>query len=264
MNVSNTLLVGFKEYLKQKTCGKFLQAMYVDKTIKIRDEDQSDEIKAGKYFEFLVIKTKNRDGSEPAPILTATGKVAAITNHVKGQVDNFKAIYSQFKILETSKVLEVEIDGIKYKGILDVLVEMSKIPAIRDIKVSGMIANKWEVGGWECLTGNGFAIPEKKHLDQAKMYAWLWYELTGEIVDFYFDIFSNTNPDDCKTIKIRFTEEAILGFREDTIGLAKMLVEELKTGLKAIPELQRCNKCPLSGDCKDRTYTPEIEEYFIS
>jgi len=260
-NITQSILTAYKEYLNQKACGIQVQKIYIEKTAKFED---SEETLAGKWFEFMAIGTKNRDGSEPLPVVTAAkGVPAAITKHLTGQLINFKNIYSDVEILEKSYVVTLEVDGYKFKGIFDVLAKNKQYGThIRDIKCSGHIDNKYDSFGWDCLLGNGAFLPEKKHINQAKFYAWLWYEMTGENPIFVFDIFSNKNPDSCATKELKFSDEAIESYRSEYVKLTQKLDEELKTGLKPLPEMNRCCKCPILN-CEFKTNKPDVEQYFI-
>lgn len=260
-NITTSILTAYKEYLNRKACGIQVQKIYIEKTVSF---EESEEVRAGKWFEFMVLGTKNRDGSEPSPVFTASkGVPAAITKHLTGQIENYNNIYSSITKIETSKILEVEYNGYKFKGILDVLAKNTEYGIhIRDIKCTGFLNNKYDSFGWDCFLGNGTFLPEKKHINQAKFYTWLWFELTGEIAVFVFDVFSNNNPNECSIKKISFSKEAIYSFKDNYIMLTEKLDNELQVGLKAVPEMNRCKKCPVL-DCEHKTLLPEVEEYFV-
>ena len=259
MNVSNTLLNAYRDYKKMNACGKEITEVYVNKSTIF---ETSETQQAGQWFEYKATGEALRDGIIPEPVKTKSGLAAAITKHLTGQYDNFKRIYKNLEITHTGEVLEYEENGINYKGILDVVAESEEIGRhIRDIKTTGLIDNIWEATGWGMLMGDEYK-PKKKHLNQAIIYTCLWYKLTGEIIPFYFDVFSNKNPNDCKIVKIVIDEHEIDIHWGDIVKLSTELSEELKKGLTPRPDMKRCRKCPVI-ECEHRTDLPEIETVYL-
>lgn len=265
-NISNTLVNAYTAYKKQEECGLRVQKVYIEKVVK---GTAGDAAKGGLWFEWQALFDHLPDEdkqNEPEQILTPkTGKPAAAMKHITAQLDNFKNIYEDIEIQEVQKVLETTIDGIKYKGIIDVLADKKEEGIhIRDVKLTGFLKNKWEEYGWESMQGNGGAIPEKKGLKQAKFYIWLWFHLTGELVPMYFDVFASNNSQDCKTIRVYVTEEGIEEIGNDIQNSALGIREEMKSGgLQPIPDMNRCNKCEFNPWCEHKTNKPRVEHVFI-
>lgn len=261
MNYSNSLLNAYRAYKKDAECGLLMQALYIDKSIPFGD---SDVVNAGIWFEYKATGQKLLNGDTPEPVLLKSNAEAAITKHLTGQLNNFNELYQDISILESGKELLVELNKRKFKGILDVLAESDdKGVHIRDIKTSGLLDNKREEGGWEMLEGEGAWIPEKKHINQAKMYIWLWFQLTGEIVPFVFDVFSNKNPNDFKVIQVNMDEDTLIYYEGKLLELCDELDADLKKGLEAKPHYKKCKACPLLEDCDKAVFIPESEMYYL-
>jgi len=265
-NISNTLINAYTAYKKNEECGLRVQKVYIEKVV---NSGSGAAMKGGLWFEWQALFDHLTDEDklkEPEQILTPkTGKPAAAMKNITAQLDNFKNIYQEIEIHEVQKVLETTIDGIKYKGIIDVLAETKEEGIhIRDVKLTGHLNNKWEEYGWEAMQGNGGAIPEKKGLKQSKFYVWLWFHLTGELVPMYFDVFASNNSDDCKTIRVYITEEGIEEIGSDIQNSALSIREEMKNGgLKPIADMNRCNKCEFNHWCEHKTNKPRVEHVFI-
>lgn len=264
VNYSNTILNAYRSYQQKKGCGKQIMEIYINKTVNFKT---SDEQQAGQWFEYITTGATLRNGVVPEPIILTKGGLAAISKHLEGQKVNFENIYSDIKIDSISKELIYEEGVRKFKAILDVLAYFNNETSehIRDIKTSGLLDNKWEDSGWEMLNGEGSYIPKKKHIYQAKFYIWIWFKLTGNIVDFYFDVFSNKNSNDCKTIKIKMDSDTLEYFETELMQLISELETDLKKGLKAYPDMKRCSKCPekLNKICEFKVNKPQLEEYYL-
>lgn len=261
MNYSNSLLNAYRAYLKDQECGLLLKARYIDKTIEFVT---SDVQQAGLWFEFMATGEKLRDGGEPEPVKTKSGALAAISKHLTGQLENFKEVYKDITIVDTGHEVVYDKDGRTFKGIYDVLAENGVLGThIRDIKASGLINDKRMEGGWVALEGDGPWIPVKKHIHQAKMYIWLWFNVTGEIAAFVFDVFSNVNPTEFKTIEIHMDEDTLNYYEKELLELCDSLDQELEEGLLPKAHYKRCGDCPLSEECEFRMNLPPIESYYL-
>lgn len=260
MNISNSTLNAYRDYKYGKACGLQVQAIYIDKTVKF---ERTDEQKAGMWFEYKATGATNLDGTVPEEITTKTGKTPAIIEHLTGQLENFKNIYANVEIENKGYLIKHELNNRKFIAILDVQGKMNEQIIIRDIKTTGLLDNKWEPSGWQDLMGNDSFIPRKKHLNQAQFYIWLFYQVTGEIVPFYFDVFSNKNPYDCKIFKIEMDESTLGYYEVNLIKTIENLELDLKKGLEAKPDVDRCRKCPLNSNCTFKTNLPEIENILL-
>lgn len=249
-NISNSLINAYTDYKNEKLCGKLFEAVYLKKTHQI---ETTEAMQYGKWFEFLCTGTLNRDGSEPEPVLLKTGKLNTESKRVKSQVDNFLKLYKD-KNYNSNLIFEHKINGKNFKGIFDIA-EVDKnfgLITIRDIKMTAVIDDKWSDYGW-------VDIENKKHINQAKFYIWLYWKKTNKIVPFYFDVFSRKNEYDFKIIKVEMSKTALIDFETYLMQAVEMLEFDIATGLIAYPTLKGCRECPLKKECDFFTDIPEVE-----
>lgn len=133
------------------------------------------------------------------------------------------------------------------------LIEPTKT-ALYDVKYTETKADDWR-NGW----GN---IDEKDTAKtQAAHYTYLYYELTGEWVPFYFLIFGKCGW--IKIVKMTLTPDG-LQFHKLAIAQAKELLNKfIKTKWKARPEYNRCLDCCFNSICDQKAVLPEIQEIYI-
>jgi len=252
-NISNSLLNRYQEYKNAELCGLRFKAVNIEKT---HSEFTTDAMNRGKWFEFLCTNAKNRDGSEPVPQTTAKGAFTADYQRIFNQKNNFDKIYKRGdKIYDSDLIMEQTIDGQNYKAIFDILeYDKEKKPiAIRDIKMTGVINDKWSEYGWVNITYS-------KHINQAKFYIWIYWKRTDIILPFYFDVFSTKNDKEFKMFKVKMDLSAIKEFEMYLFEAAKMIYFDIETGFIPYPDLMPCNFCPVRGDCKFFTDMPKIKE----
>jgi len=257
MNISNSLIKAYLDYKKETLCGKLFSAKYIEKIIPY---EESKDQQAGKWFEFQATGALPLNGKEPQEVRTSKGS-AAITKHLEGQLANFRTIYADINIQETNFKVETTIDNQRYLAYLDVICENM----IRDIKTTGHINNFKDHYGWIQLTGddNAYWIPEKSHLYQAKFYIWIVFKTTGIVMPFFFDVFSNKNSDDCKTIQVNMDEDSINYFEEWLFETVSELKADIEKGFQCYANYKNCTVCPLFMHCDEKSTKPEIEQYFV-
>jgi hypothetical protein len=146
--------------------------------------------------------------------------------------------------------------GVLFIGTLDLICEVTKTirfddgfvlkkgeKIVIDLKLSGMIDNKWDEMGWQWT-------PEQKryHGTQA-----IQYHYISDGLPFYFLVLSPTNETDIEFFRTVVSEDSIEKHIAEGIEL-KEDFDYMKDvdGFRATPSLSRCLKCPLYGDCKDQ------------
>jgi hypothetical protein len=83
-----------------------------------------------------------------------------------------------------------------------------------------------------------------------------------EDIDFYFFVFSSSNPNDAKIIKV-VNDEATIEQHHLAIKYVKReLAKPVENVFKAKPELLRCFDCALKEDCSFRIEVPPIQEIY--
>lgn len=237
-NISYSLLSKFNDHKDGALCGYRFEQVNLRKQF---EEPQSDLAAAGQWFEFKVTGALPRDGKEPEPQTTKTGKLTALYEHLSSQAAiNFPLVYQGVKITEKGKELIVEDHGFRMKMILDVIAEEGLIQQVRDIKTTGNF-NEWQ-GGWAHTVKHPFW--SNPHILQAKMYIWAWWKLYGEIPDFYFDVFANNNPENFEVFQVIITEESLKIFEEELWMISTELKGKAQVeGFEPLPEFKRCREC---------------------
>lgn len=261
-NLSYSLINAFWQYSRGEECGILYKAIYLDK---MHTRPPSEAMQIGIYGEYKMTGQLPRSGEIPLPKLTKRGEavgkyqgeITAKYKHVEGQVINYNNAIERYdvKIKETGKVVEIQKKRYKIKGIFDLFVEIDKKPVIIDIKLTGLIDDKWNDYGWATEK-----IIWKKHIIlQAKMYKLLGRELGIEDCTFQYWVFANNNPVDFKILEMNIPPDLIneldadFDSQYDTISFQY----EMDT-FEAIPDVRRCSNCPIQ-DCKHRIIVPNIK-----
>jgi hypothetical protein len=83
-----------------------------------------------------------------------------------------------------------------------------------------------------------------------------------EDIDFYFFVFSSTNSNDAKIIKV-VNDEATIEQHHLAISYVKReLSKPVDLIFKAKPELLRCFDCGIKDNCSFRLEVPTIQEVY--
>jgi hypothetical protein len=83
-----------------------------------------------------------------------------------------------------------------------------------------------------------------------------------EDIDFYFFVFSSTNPNDAKIIKVVNDEATIEQHHLSIKYVKKELEKPVDILFKAKPELLRCFDCGIKENCNFRIEIPPIVEIY--
>lgn len=253
-NLSYSLINAFWEYSRGENCGVLYKAIYLDKT-HIRPPSEAMQI--GIYGEYKMTGQLPRSKEIPLPALTKKGDITAKYKHVEGQVINYNNAIQKYdvKIKETGKVVEMQKKRYRVKGIFDLFVEIDKKPVIIDIKLTGLIDDKWNDYGWATEK-----IIWKKHIIlQAKMYKLLGRELGIEDCTFQYWIFANNNPIDFKILEMNIPPDMINELDADLEGIYDTISFQYEMDtFEPIPDVRRCSNCPII-DCKYKIIVPNVE-----
>jgi nitrogen regulatory protein PII-like uncharacterized protein len=243
INISQSFLKEFAKYKSGETCGLQVKAKYID-GIKF---PSSVAMELGNFFEYMATGSLPRDGHVPMAdiVYKGTAKESVSEKYKKAleSAKKFKEIVSNFgiEIIETGKV-------VTHNG----------MTGIFDTKYSGMINDRWSEFGW-----NTDSLPEKHNLMiQAVHYKLLLsMEMGLEVddVDFFFFIFSQTEVNDIKIIKVEIEESTIQSHLATVEWVKSELKKPIEKIFKANPELLRCSECILAADCQYKTTMPSIE-----
>lgn len=248
------MLNAYADYKNEILCGLLFKAVYVDKFCEM---PVSDAVNRGNWFEYICTGTVNRDGSIPEPERTARGELTADYKRIEQQKENFKKIYEHMEF-SSNITIEQVVDGQNYKAVFDILEYDGTNPecevpiAIRDLKMTSVIDDKWSDYGWVNITF-------KKHINQAKFYIWLYWKRSGIILPFHFDVFSSKNEKEFKMFLVTMTETSLIEFETYLYETVEMIKLDIETGFIAYPDLMPCSGCPVQNDCKRYTDMPKLE-----
>lgn len=260
MNLSKTLIHAFDEAeTSSEGCMLKFKYEFVDKLPEFQDPYVPKSAAGkGNYFEFLVTGAKLRDGTEPFPEVLKSGKMSADYERIKKAAELCKKMldYYKIKIIDLDLKLEYKHNKQNVKGILDILAEWNGKNVIIDLKLSGLIGNKWEKYGWH---------PENVefHKLQARIYKWLYYKKYGKEIPFYYLVFSPKNQDKLFwEMKHEDFEADIENLEKKFDYITEMINFHNDMGYKPTDNYMVCKDCP-AKDCENRIYFPKVREIYM-
>ena len=260
INISQSFLKEFNKYKLGETCGLQVKAKYIDNNY---PRISSEVMELGNFFEFMATGSLPRDGHIPvAGVVYKNTAKQRLDDKYQRAMDSavfFKKIVEFYgiEIKETGKVITQ--DGMT--GILDIYAEWNGRVSIIDTKYSGLLYDRWNEMGWDIDS-----LPEKHNLMlqpvQYKILMSLELGIPVEEIDFYFFVFSSTNSNDAKIIKV-VNDEATIEQHHLAIKFVKReLAKPIDIIFKAKPELLRCLDCALNQECAFRIEVPPIQEIY--
>ena len=260
INISQSFIKEFNNYKLGETCGLQVKAKYIDDNY---PRTSSEVMMLGNFFEFNATGELPRDGEIPvAKVVYKDTPKQKLDDKYQRAMDSavfFKKIIMHYdiEIKETGKV--VTQDGMT--GILDIYAEWNGRHCIIDTKYSGLLYDRWNEMGWDLDS-----LPEKHNLMlqpvQYKILMSLELGIPVEDIDFYFFVFSSTNANDAKIIKVVNDETTIEQHRLAISYVKKELAKPIENVLKAKPELLRCFDCGIKDNCSFRLEVPPIQEVY--
>jgi len=260
INISQSFLKEFNKYKLGETCGLQVKAKYIDDNY---PRTSSEAMDLGCFFEFMATGSLPRDGKIPvAKVVYKDTPKQRLDDKFQRAMDSslfFKKIIQHYaiEIKETGKV--VTQDGMT--GILDIYAEWNGRHCIIDTKYSGLLYDRWSELGWHIDS-----LPEKHNLMlqpvQYKILMSLELGIPVEDIDFYFFVFSSTNPNDAKIIKVVNDEATIEQHHLSIKYVKKELEKPVDILFKAKPELLRCFDCGIKENCNFRIEIPPIVEIY--
>jgi hypothetical protein len=260
INISQSFLKEFNKYKLGLTCGLQVKAKYIDNNY---PRETSEVMELGNFFEFMATGSLPRDGHIPVAGVVYKGTAKQrLDDKYQRAMDSalfFKKIVEFYgiEIKETGKVITQ--DGMT--GILDISAEWNGRVSIIDTKYSGLLYDRWNELGWDIDS-----LPDKHNLMlqpvQYKILMSLELGIPVEDIDFYFFVFSSTNPNDAKIIKVVNDETTIEQHHLAISYVKRELAKPVDVIFKAKPELLRCLDCALKENCDFRIEVPPIVEVY--
>jgi hypothetical protein len=260
INISQSFLKEFNKYKLGEACGLQVKAKYIDNNY---PRTSSEVMILGNFFEFMATGSLPRDGEIPVAGVVYKGTAKQrLDDKYQRAMDSavfFKKIIQFYgiEIKETGK--SITQNGMT--GILDIYAEWDGRVSIIDTKYSGLLYDRWNELGWDLDS-----LPEKHNLMlqpvQYKILMSLELGIPIEDIDFYFFVFSSSNPNDAKIIKVVNDEATIEQHHLAISYVKKELTKPVDVIFKAKPELLRCLDCALKENCAYRIEIPPILEIY--
>jgi hypothetical protein len=248
--ISQSLMKDLQAYFKGEECGLVLKGNYIDDV----EMYSSDAMKLGQYFEYMATGQLPRNKQIPEPDVTAKGKLTAPYERAYASAIFAKTLFDKMGIEITATGEKISYGDAQ--GTLDIRGKVNERNAIIDLKYTGLLDNKWDERGWSFDT-----LDQKdKLLIQAVHYKHICEGHFGEEYDFYFFLFSSSNPMDVRVAKIEVDHVRTLKHIED-IKKAKEIWERMveTNNFKAKGNLLKCSECALNKNCPEIVLLPIIK-----
>jgi len=260
--LSQSFVKRYWDYKTGEYCGVRLQLVDLEKKF----QDQPSEVMMlGNWFEYKCTGQLNRDGSTPERLVTSTGKPTAKTKYVEEQAERFKALIEEKKIvIESTGDVLIHIDkdlGFRLKGVFDVLATINGRLSVLDIKSTGLLGDEWKPMGWHPGTFN----QKDKLTIQVVAYKYLaWKQMGIRDIPFYFAIHSNSNGIDSAFWRVDIADfDVAMSHFEDTLAsVAAGVIADKSFGFTPYPTVKECEKCPVE-ECAHRIRTPQLQRIEI-
>jgi hypothetical protein len=257
--ISQSLLKELFDFKIKEQCGIKIVAKYVANI----QEEPTDAMRMGNWFEYKCTKQLPRNGEEPLPDTIKSGDLTAPYRRLEKQIENYERIMDAYeiKVLDTGYVFEKHP---KASGIADIIAEWDGQKVIIDTKTTAHINNRWEKYGWGDEKFENPDSVEAQHLTiQAVQYKLLAkYEWGIEDIPFYFFVFSTTDEYSCKIFKVDVNPDR-LQMQDEQISKAyeyfnKSFIFKTESEL-ANPTMERCATCFLKEKCSEKINVPLIK-----
>lgn len=252
--LSQSLLKALMKYAEKKECGLKVEAQYIDG---FKTESTTAQA-LGNWFEYICTGAlPPYNPIIPQPKTLQSGKLAVAYQRMEEQSKNFKKAIDYYKI----KILHAGYDmkfG-DYTGTADIIGEVDGRKVIIDLKSTGLFDDKWSDFGWNTEHLAAGFRPKVNLLIQALHYTWLWKKIHGEVIDFYFWVFSTQNTHDFKIIKVNIDPDLYDEHEQDLRTGLDFLHHNINNGFKAYPGISRCAKCFLKDNCKSKVDVPVVQ-----
>ena len=257
MAISQSMMKDLQSYLQGEECGLLLKAKYVDNV----ETMHSEAMHLGQYFEYMATGQLPRNGQIPEPKVVYKGKPNEKLSEAY-QRAYMSAMYCKtlvktlnINILSTGEKITYD----KASGTTDIRAEWSGRKCIIDLKYTGLLDNKWDDRGWDFDTlGQKDAL-----MIQAVHYKYIEINRLNEDVDFYFFLFSSTNPNDVRIAKVEI-DPLKMELHKENVNRAYHLWNKLieTDSFKPHGTLAKCSSCPINENCPSRVVLPTITNIY--
>ena len=245
IKISQSLI---KDLQKEKTCSKQTYQKYVlgDFTI----TDPSDSMLLGQYFEYKATGALPKGGVAPEPVLLKSGKLGAPYERAQQSAELFQLVQKihKIEIEQAGAVLENDIAI----GTADIMGTIDGEPCIIDLKYSGHINSDFRRWSWQ---PDAVAF-NPDYILQATHYAWL----AGR--PFYFMVFSASEPEDYRLMRVHIDEAAIAAHAVSVRQLFDKVQKDSVFWDTPNGNRSLCIKCNLRDTCPGFSKIVDIEDVY--
>ncbi len=259
LSISQSLLKALTKYAEKKECGLKVEALYIKGMKGITTDAQA----LGNWFEYKCTGALPSYHPEiPVPKTLKSGKLSVAYERMLKQVENYNYAIKHYNVTEMQTGVNMNWGNIT--GTADIIAKVNGKKSIIDIKTTALFDDKWNDYGWNTEHLAGEFRPKLTLLIQSLHYKWLYKNIYGEDLDFYFWVFSTTNQHDFKIIKVNIEEDLYEEHANDIRMGLNYLMHNMKNGFNAIPNISRCAKCFLNETCESKVKVPEVSEVWFS
>lgn len=235
----------YMAYQNRNLCGLVFEQAWLKGGIKKTDTEAQD---AGWWFEDMVVRGK----SDKQPTLLKAGTFNALFRTLEAHIPLAKEMLANEGKLVSS-------DETNYRGNVRVKRDLvflkdNKIKVV-DIKTTAHLNNKWDYYAWGALKegdiySHRFMMQKHHHSVQAKTYMSVPY---NDIMPDSFEYWIFSSKDN-EILILDFTVEEIEAWYEHMEDTLQQILDT--SFFEPMPELKRCNDCPLNKNCKYRSKLP--------
>jgi hypothetical protein len=203
----------------------------------------SDAMIKGQYFEYLLFKTKNREGQIPVMPLLKNGNKSLDQIRIEAQAENFFKVCDehQIKFFGTDRTFHTELFGFETFGTWDGYGLYKRKPVIIDIKLPGNISN----------TFGDFCWGDIDSMDkvQADQYMVAGRKLDDVPYDFLYMVFDYKKKPEYVLHHVKYTNDTPLRLQERLEDVqAKISLHEVD-GWPEMGFPDECKDCCFSDTC---------------
>lgn len=249
-NISPSLMKDYFAVESGDLCGAVFQAKHIKKIITF---EPSESKKAGQWAEYMMTGATLRDGTTPEPVRVKNGDLNTQYERLEKQAKHWKnwCKHNGVTDIQTGVVLSCEFGGYTIKGIADVVCNVKGKKTIIDIKTSGLIDNKWDPMGWE-------DIERKESLTiQAPVYKWLWKQIHGEDVDFFFYVAHINHDSNRKIFHMEVTDKRFERLEKTILYIIDSIQVNEELGWGHTNNFEECIVCQIGETCPYRLWHPK-------
>jgi hypothetical protein len=247
-----------KAFKKEDACPRKINETNITRSV---ESSPTASMMKGKIFESMCFDRDINNTSDMIPRLK-NGNISVDYHRIIQQAKFFKEEFIKnykLKINDSNLKLDVKYnEEITLVGELDIVGEIldtsyseKPILAIMDMKLTGNLHSQFGDFSW--------ALPAAMDHTQAVMYTYLYKEVFGPKLPFYYLVFDYKPKPEYKVIK-KLVEQTDLDILfADIEKTAEKIKHYNKVGWEERPSFDVCKNCPLKDNCKSFANRTQIE-----